>query len=132
MLKISWSMELESSTTRTISVCGLKYVPGRSSMSSTSMMRVSMSAIARDPIYPCRAAARTAGDHRGHQLASERDGSSPESPSLLAQILELAELALDLLLDIERLLSLPDPTLVPSDHELSHLFHEPVIDARGL
>ena len=36
MLKTSWSIDTESSTTTTTSVCGLKYVPGRTSRSSSS------------------------------------------------------------------------------------------------
>src|SRR6187551_451761 len=108
MLKISWSIELESSTTTTISVCGLKYVPGLSSMSSTSTMRVSMSAIPA----------------RSYLLG-------PAGRWLLSQVLQLAQLALHLPVHVERVLALADAPLVPRDHELAYLLGQPTVDARG-
>src|SRR5262249_24196947 len=41
MLKTAWSISGESSTTTRTSVCGLKYVPGRTSSSSSSKRRSS-------------------------------------------------------------------------------------------
>src|SRR4051794_4415360 len=98
-------------------------------MSSTSMMRVWMSAIGRDPTY--RPTAPAPPDHRRHQACLRADAFSPEPPRLLPQVLQLAELALYLLVHVERLLALPDPPLVPRHHELAHLLGQPAVDARG-
>jgi hypothetical protein len=43
---------------------------------------------------------------------------------LLPEVLQVPELAFDLGLDLERLLSLADAPLVSGDHELPHLLHE--------
>src|SRR4051794_31461457 len=99
MLKTSWSIEAESSTTISTSVCGLKYVPGTSVSSPSSITRFSAS------------------------LASTRW-------ILLTEVLELAELAFDLLLDVERLLPLPLPALIPGHHQLADLLAEGAIAAQ--
>src|SRR5215210_4155442 len=73
MLKTSWSIEAESSTTTTTSVWGLKYIPGRRTASS------------RSTTWPSRSASGV--------IASRL---SPSRLRLLPQVLELAELTLDL------------------------------------
>src|SRR5215210_7101322 len=102
MLKISWSTEVESSTTTTTSVCGLKYVPGRTSISSTSTTRFPPSS--SPAIGPILSPARGA--------------------SLLPEILELSELALHLGVDVERLLSLAQAPLVTRPDQLANFRDE--------
>ena len=82
MLKTSWSIEEESSTTTSTSVCGIEVGAGPSVSSSSSTTRFSASLASIGGIL--RALRR-----------------------LLAEVLQLAKLALDLLLDVERLLALP-------------------------
>ena len=53
--------------------------------------------------------------------AARRDRSTS---ALLAQVLEVAQLALDLGLDVERLLALALPALVAGDDELAHLLEQ--------
>src|SRR5581483_1390751 len=111
MLKISWSRETESSTTTTTSVCGLKYIPGLTTRSSSSTIRsstsVSRSGAMADAILPC--------------------GREP----LLAEVLEVAELALDLGVDVQRLLTHSDPPLVAGDDELADLLAQLPVGGQG-
>src|SRR3954470_19534096 len=100
MLKTSWSIEAESSTTISTSVCGLKYVPGTSASSSSSVTRFSASLASTGWI-------------------------------LLTEVLEVPELALDLPLDVERLLALPLAALVAGHHELADLLTERAIVAEA-
>src|SRR4051794_40528493 len=101
MLKTSWSSEAESSTITTTSVWGLKYVPGRTSRSSSSTMFSAVSesgALTRECIYD-----------RNRRRA------------LLPEALELAKLALHLGLDVERLLALALAARVARDDQLADL-----------
>src|SRR6476660_8299884 len=47
---------------------------------------------------------------------------------LLPEVLEFPKLTLDLLVDLERLLSLPDATLVAGHDELSHFLDQPAVN----
>ena len=102
MLKTSWSIEVESSTTTTTSVCGLKYVPGRTSRSSSSTIRFSSSATARRLV---RGATRQTWPEFRYwpRFSSSRSWR------------------VDLGLDVERLLALASAALVAGDDELADL-----------
>src|SRR5215210_744628 len=98
MLKTSWSIEAESSTTTTTSVWGLKYIPGRRTASS------------RSTTWPSRSASGV--------IASRL---SPSRLRLLPQVLELAELTLDLGVHVQRLLAAALPAGVSRHDELPDL-----------
>src|SRR5512132_1986802 len=49
---------------------------------------------------------------------------------LLTEVLELAQLAVDLLIDVQRLLALALAALVPGYHQLAHLLTQPAVGAQ--
>src|SRR4051812_4823685 len=101
MLKISWSIEGESSTMTTTSVWGLKYVPGRTRSSSISTIWLSLSALI------CL-------------ILSTRS---------LTKILEVAKLALDLRLHVQGLFAAASTAVVAGDDEVSNLLADAGVEA---